>query len=168
MQADLLNELDGNGNALPRGARAHIGPDDFWRRGVGVVTPHRAQQALVLSELERAIPGARADLVRGAVGTVERFQGQQRDVIIVSYALGDPDAIAEEDEFLMSFNRFNVAASRARAKLIVLVSQQVISHLSSRWTSCTTRGCSSSSLELSVSTDWNWVEGAARPGGEVM
>ena len=131
MQADLLNELDGNGNALPRGPRAHIGPDEFWLRGVGVVTPHRAQQALVLSELEKAFPGARPELLRGAVDTVERFQGQQRDVIIVSYALGDPDAIAEEDEFLMSCNRFNVAASRARAKLIVLVSQQVISHLSS-------------------------------------
>lgn len=131
MQAELLDELDGYGNPLPRGPRRPIDPDGFWLRGVGIVTPHRAQQALVLSELERAFPGARRELVRGAVDTVERFQGQQRDVIIVSYALGDPDAIAEEDEFLMSFNRFNVAASRARAKLIVLVSQQVISHLSS-------------------------------------
>ncbi len=130
MQADLLNELDGNGNPVPRGPRAPIGADEFWQRGVGVVTPHRAQQALVLAELQRAFPAVAPELLRGTVDTVERFQGQQRDVIIVSYALGDPDAIAEEDEFLMNFNRFNVAASRARAKLIVLVSQQVISHLS--------------------------------------
>ena len=41
----------------------------------------------------------------------------------------NPDQIAEEEEFLMSLNRFNVIASRARAKLIVLISQEVVSHL---------------------------------------
>ena len=70
-----------------------------------------------------------ADWIREAVDTVERFQGQQRDMIIASYTLGDPDQIAEEEEFLMSLNRFNVIASRARAKLVLLVSQEVISHL---------------------------------------
>jgi hypothetical protein len=64
------------------------------------------------------------------VDTVERFQGQQRDVIIASFALGDPDAIQDEDEFLMSLNRFNVMTSRARAKLITLVTQEVVNHLS--------------------------------------
>ena len=75
--------------------------------------------------------GVAPDLIRSAVDTVERFQGRERDVIIASYALGDPDAIGDEDEFLMSMNRFNVMASRARAKLIVFVSQEVINHLSS-------------------------------------
>jgi hypothetical protein len=70
-----------------------------------------------------------AEAIRESVDTVERFQGQQRDIIIASYTLGDPDQIAEEDEFLMSLNRFNVIASRARAKLVVLVSQEVIGHL---------------------------------------
>jgi hypothetical protein len=44
-------------------------------------------------------------------------------VIIASFALGDPGAIQDEDEFLMSLNRFNVMSSRAKAKLIVLVSR---------------------------------------------
>ena len=73
--------------------------------------------------------GQLAEAIRESVDTVERFQGQQRDIIIASYTLGDPDQIAEEDEFLMSLNRFNVIASRARAKLVVLVSQEVIGHL---------------------------------------
>ena len=72
-----------------------------------------------------------AEAIRGAVDTVERFQGQQRDVIIASFALGDVDQIAQEEEFLMSLNRFNVMASRARAKLIVLISRQVVDHLAS-------------------------------------
>jgi len=103
----------------------------FWTHGVGIVTPHRAQQGLIVGLLQNLFgaTGPVADAIRDAVDTVERFQGQQRDVIIASFALGDPDQIEEEEEFLMSLNRFNVMASRARAKLIVLVSRQVVDHL---------------------------------------
>ena len=103
--------------------------ETFWREGVGIVTPHRAQQALAVQHLCNVFPDTSERLIRDAVDTVERFQGQQRDVIIASFALGDPDAIRDEDEFLLSLNRFNVLASRARAKLIVFVSQEVVAHL---------------------------------------
>ena len=88
---------------------------DFWKQAVGVVTPHRAQQGLIVTRLLSVFnaTGTTADAIRGAVDTVERFQGQQRDIIIASYTLGDPDQIAEEDEFLLSLNRFNVIASRS-------------------------------------------------------
>ena len=91
---------------------------DVWREAVGVVTPHRAQQGLIVTRLLQVFnaTGQMADCIKDAVDTVERFQGQQRDVIIASYTLGDPDQIAEEEEFLMSLNRFNVIASRARAQ----------------------------------------------------
>lgn len=96
-----------------------------------MVTPHRAQQALVVSGLQRLFgPAVPPSAIRESVDTVERFQGQQRDVMIATFALGDPDAISDEDEFLLSLNRFNVMASRARAKLIVLVSRQVVDHMS--------------------------------------
>jgi superfamily I DNA and/or RNA helicase len=64
------------------------------------------------------------------VDTVERYQGQERDVIIASFGIGDPDLIEAEDEFLYSLNRFNVLASRARAKIIVLLTQSLLQHLS--------------------------------------
>jgi hypothetical protein len=107
-------------------------PEEFWKEAVGIVTPHRAQQGLIVSRLQQVFAGTGVppNLIRSAVDTVERFQGQERDVIIASYALGDPDAIADEDEFLMSLNRFNVMASRPRAKLIVLVSREIVDHLS--------------------------------------
>lgn len=129
----LRNEIDvRTGSHIPASTTPYAS-QEFWETAVGVVTPHRAQQALIINRLHRVFnaTGAVADSIRGAVDTVERFQGQQRDVIIASYALGDMDQIGEEEEFLMSLNRFNVMASRARAKLIVLVSRQVVDHLAS-------------------------------------
>ena len=106
--------------------------EEFWKEAVGVVTPHRAQQGLIVSRLQQVFGGTGVDaaLIRSAVDTVERFQGQERDVIIASYALGDPDAIEDEDEFLMSLNRFNVMASRPRVKLVVLATREIVDHLS--------------------------------------
>jgi DNA replication ATP-dependent helicase Dna2 len=118
------------GAAVPPSTTPYT-PVEFWREALGVVTPHRAQQGLIVTRIHQVFnaTGQIADCIREAVDTVERFQGQQRDVIIASYTLGDPDQIAEEEEFLMSLNRFNVIASRARAKLLLLVSQEVIGHL---------------------------------------
>ena len=135
LEGRMANQLDNEnhpstGVAIPSSTTPYT-PQEFWKRAVGIVTPHRAQQALVVSRLLQVFnaSGIVADAIRDAVDTVERFQGQQRDVIIASYALGDPDQIAEEEEFLMSLNRFNVMASRARAKLVVFVSREVVDHL---------------------------------------
>lgn len=126
----LGNELVGERPGTPPGHDAYS-VEDFWAKGVGIVTPHRAQQGLIVARLQTLFPTVPSATIRDAVDTVERFQGQQRDAIIASYALGDPDMIASEDEFLLNLNRFNVMASRARAKLIVLVSQEVVDHLCS-------------------------------------
>ena len=128
----ILNEIDPVTGAKVTGTCVPYNGLEFWQKAVGVVTPHRAQQGLIVSKLHsifNSTSGATADAIRDAVDTVDRFQGQQRDIIIASYTLGDPDQIAEEEEFLLSLNRFNVVASRARAKLIVLISQDVVNHL---------------------------------------
>jgi hypothetical protein len=114
----------------PRGEEARpFAPEDLFRLGVGIVTPHRAQQALIIQRLGQAFTGVRPDILRGAVDTVERFQGQQRDCIMASFGVGDIDAIGGEEEFLWSLARFNVMASRARAKLIVLITRELADHL---------------------------------------
>lgn len=104
----------------------------FWEKGVGIVTPHRAQQALIITSLQKIfVPlGASREWIRNAVDTVEKFQGLQRDVMIGSFALGDEDAIQQEDEFLLNLNRFNVMVSRARAKMITLASNELVNYLS--------------------------------------
>ena len=93
--------------------------------GIGVVVPHRAQKAALR---ERFPVLAQA----GAIDTVERFQGAERDLIIVSTTASDPDYVAAEAEFLLSPNRFNVALSRPRAKLIVVASSSIFQFVSAR------------------------------------
>jgi hypothetical protein len=124
----LRDRLDGDGGAPSTTTYDDAG---FWQRGLGIVTPHKAQQAMIISKLTEAFSAdaTQARLIREAVDTVERFQGQQRDMMLASYAMGDPDAIGDEEEFLLSLNRFNVMASRARAKLIVFVATEVVAHM---------------------------------------
>ena len=132
--SQLANENNpATGNPIPL-TTTPFSAQAFWSTGIGIVTPHRAQQALVTTRLQHVFPTHNPTLIRRAVDTVERFQGQQRDIMIATFALGDPDAIGSEEEFLLSLNRFNVMASRTRAKLIVLISREVVDHLASDMT----------------------------------
>lgn len=72
-----------------------------------VVTPYNAQQVLV----ERAL--AAAGFPEIPVGTVDRFQGQEAAVAIVSLAASSGRDAPRGLEFLLLRNRLNVAISRA-------------------------------------------------------
>lgn len=129
LRSQLLEERMPNGNTLAP-VTALYSDEQFWTRAVGVVTPHRAQMAKVVSRLTSLFPTDSPNDIYNAVDTVERYQGQQRDVIIASFGVGDPDIVQSEDEFLYNLNRFNVLVSRARAKVIVLLTETVLHHLS--------------------------------------
>lgn len=75
----------------------------------GVVTPHNAQKGLLNTMTDRA-----------QVDTVERFQGGQRDVMVMSATVSDPDYLSNESEFILNPNRLNVALSRMKKKLVVI------------------------------------------------
>lgn len=128
LKSQLLHERLPNGTELPASQGAYSN-DDFWDKAIGIVTPHRAQMSRIVTRLQAIFHNDNPEKIRAAVDTVERFQGQQRDMIIASFGIGDPDLIRSEDEFLYNLRRFNVLASRARAKLIVLTSQALIDHL---------------------------------------
>ena len=86
------------------------------RTGVGVVVPHRAQRALLRSEF----PG-----LASAIDTVERYQGGERDVILVGVTESDPAYIQASGEFLLNPHRAVVALSRATKKTVVVASRSV-------------------------------------------
>ncbi|MFH1116999.1 MAG: AAA domain-containing protein, partial [Pseudomonadota bacterium] len=77
---------------------------------VGIITPYRAQQALIRKRLSRGRGTASP-----SVDTVDRFQGGEREVIILSLSRSD-----EVTSFLADKKRLNVSLSRARSKLILL------------------------------------------------
>ena len=77
-----------------------------------VVAPYNMQVNL----LRRMLPeGAR-------VGTVDKFQGQEAEVVIVSMATSSGDTLPRYIEFLYSKNRLNVAISRARCLALLVAS----------------------------------------------
>ena len=129
MHRKLLYERDIDGS-LKTPTTELYDKDSFWGKAVGVVTPHKAQMSKIVGRLQAIFPNDDPEKIRAAVDTVERFQGQQRDVIIASFGIGDPDLIRAEDEFIYSLRRFNVLVSRARAKLIILSPESLIDHLS--------------------------------------
>ncbi|RLG50006.1 MAG: DNA helicase [Thermoproteota archaeon] len=83
---------------------------------VGVVVPYRAHKARIYKELSEIGKNVLVD-------TVERFQGGEKDIIIVSMASSDPTYLATVFDFIYNQNRFNVAASRMKEKLILVASR---------------------------------------------
>lgn len=81
-----------------------------------VVTPYNMQVAC----LEGTLPaGAR-------IGTVDKFQGQEAPVVIVSMTTSSGEEMPRDHEFLFSRNRLNVAISRAQGLAIVVASPRLL------------------------------------------
>jgi superfamily I DNA and/or RNA helicase len=96
-------------------------------RGLGVVVPHRAQRAVLQEAIERLSlrdPATR-QITLSSVDTVERFQGDERRVIVVGLTESDPYFIRTTSEFLLDPRRLTVALSRAKEKMIVIASRSV-------------------------------------------
>lgn len=97
--------------------------EEFWQEKLAVVSPHRAQNRLIRSKLPSAMQ------THSFVETVDRIQGKERDAIILSYCVSDPEFALMEDAFIFSSERLNVATTRARFKLILIISQQLLDTL---------------------------------------
>lgn len=112
--ADLLEAL-----VLRAGVEAHE---------LAVLSPFRAQCRAIRHELERRGLAERVRLgqERGlVVDTVERMQGQEREVVLLSLAASDRDALAARARFFYESGRLNVSLTRARTKCIVVASEHV-------------------------------------------
>ncbi|MGD0424196.1 MAG: AAA domain-containing protein [Candidatus Bathyarchaeia archaeon] len=78
---------------------------------IGIITPYKEQQRLLAKAIGRT----------ECIGTVDSFQGQERDLIVLDLVRANP---RREVGFTLQPNRLNVALSRARKKLIILTNMQ--------------------------------------------
>ena len=60
------------------------------------------------------------------IDTVERLQGQSVEVAIISLACSDVDYVSRVADFYFTDNRWNVALSRAKTKVIIIGSPAVL------------------------------------------
>ena len=105
LAAQLVDDLLGRGFIDRNGQHGTIALENIL-----VVAPYNIQ----VNALKAGLPeGAR-------VGTVDKFQGQEAEVVIVSMATSSPDDLPRHIDFFYSKNRLNVAVSRARTLAIVL------------------------------------------------
>ncbi len=109
------------------GRRWYAGAGDAGRplsaADVVVVTPYNAQVQCVREALESAGLGA------ARVGTVDKFQGQEAAVAIVSLSASDAVEVPRGIEFLLLKNRLNVAISRAQWAAYLVWSPALLDHL---------------------------------------
>ncbi|MEK7743933.1 MAG: DEAD/DEAH box helicase, partial [Elusimicrobiota bacterium] len=92
--------------------RCGLAPEDL-----GVIAPFRAQCNRIRFLLDK---------VRTTVATVERFQGQEREAVILSLTSSQPGYLSRLAGFLFNPNRLNVAISRARSKVVLLGSKKAL------------------------------------------
>lgn len=85
-------------------------------RNILVVAPYNVQVNL----LRRALP---AD---ARVGTVDKFQGQEAELVIVSMTTSSERDLPRNIEFLYSKNRLNVAVSRAKCLAVVVANPELM------------------------------------------
>lgn len=89
---------------------------------VGVISPYRAQVQL-LRRMVRKDEFFKPYRKCVTVNTVDGFQGQERDIIVISLVRSNDDG---QIGFLSDLRRMNVAITRARMKLIIVGSVQTM------------------------------------------
>jgi uncharacterized protein len=81
-----------------------------------VVSPYNVQ----VNHLKSVLPDG------AQVGTVDKFQGQEAPVVLVSMATSGAEDMPRNIEFLFSANRLNVAVSRAQCLAAVVASPRLL------------------------------------------
>lgn len=97
-----------------------------YRDKKGDIHPITLNDILVVAPYNMQVNLLKKTLPEGArVGTVDKFQGQEGEVVIVSMATSSGDYLPRFIEFLYSKNRLNVAISRAKC-LAVFISNPAL------------------------------------------
>jgi superfamily I DNA and/or RNA helicase len=127
-----LVEHDGNTRQSPEEAdvvarEIERGVGSEYRLGDGTTRELRESDFMVVAPYNAQVRCLRARLPDAvAVGTVDKFQGQEAAVILFSMATSSGEEIPRNVEFLYSRNRLNVAVSRAKCLAILVASPRLL------------------------------------------
>lgn len=97
------------------------------KKSIGVIATYRNQIAIIKQKLEEANIPNFEDIT---VDTVERFQGSQRDIIIVSFAVNNHyqlNGIVNLNDEGTVDRKLNVALTRAKEQLIIIGNDDILS-----------------------------------------
>ena len=108
---DLYDSLLAQRYVDRNGSEHQMAPENIL-----VVAPYNMQVNLLKSLLP---DGAR-------VGTVDKFQGQEAEAVLVSMVTSNGDYLPRFMEFLFSKNRLNVALSRARCLAVLVANPELM------------------------------------------
>ncbi len=81
-----------------------------------VVTPYNVQVNYLRSIL----------LDNAKIGTVDKFQGQEAPIVLISMVTSSAEDLLRNIEFLYSKNRLNVAVSRAQCLAVVIANPKLL------------------------------------------
>jgi len=107
----IVRQFRGASVTDENGLTRPINPED----DIMIVTPYNSQ----VNDLRRVLPDLR-------VGTVDKFQGLEAPIVIVSLVASTSEDVPRGLEFLYSTNRLNVAVSRAKTLCIVVGSPRLL------------------------------------------
>ena len=98
-----------------------------FRDNRGIEQPLRLENILVVAPYNMQVNLLKRLLPAGSrVGTVDKFQGQEAEVVLVSMTTSSGDYMPRFVDFLFSKNRLNVAISRARSLAIVIANPDLL------------------------------------------
>jgi DNA replication ATP-dependent helicase Dna2 len=95
-------------------------------QSIGIITPYRAQIALIQKRLEQVMPEMMSIIT---VDTVERYQGGSRDIIIVSFCV---NRLSQLDNLISLSQegvdrKLNVTLTRAKEQIILIGHEEMLS-----------------------------------------
>ncbi|HEY5235218.1 MAG TPA: C-terminal helicase domain-containing protein, partial [Rhabdochlamydiaceae bacterium] len=101
--------------------------EQSYRNRDGNVKPMSHENILVVAPYNTQVNYLKSILPENAkVGTVDKFQGQEAEVVLVSMTTSSGEDLPRNLEFLYSKNRLNVAISRARTLAAVVANPKLL------------------------------------------
>ena len=98
-----------------------LSEDEHKIKTIGVLSPFRDQVKAIQQAISKKIPTEIINKYNITVGTAHSFQGEERDLMILSWVVTDNSPI-QQYTFINNKNLFNVAVTRADKQVINLIS----------------------------------------------